>query len=284
MNDLTSQDLIKILKKLLKEASTTLRPDVIKALNNAKNNETDENGKKVLDMLTENVEIAKNENKPVCQDTGYVDFYFHWPASLPLIKDLQSIADDAVRQTYEEESYRFSIVSDPLFERKNTADNTPANITVLPSKYEELKITAMIKGGGSDNSSAVFMLNPSSSEKDIVDTVVAHVKKSGAKSCPPLLIGIGLGSSFDKVAQLSKKALIRPLSERNANKKYAQLERTILEEINALGIGPSDLGGEATALNVSIEHMPCHMATLPLAINLNCYALRCAQTVLGGPK
>ena len=279
---LNSKDLLDGLKKLLVEANTVLRPDVFEALKKAKEEETSENGQKVLSMLIENAEIAQKEKKPLCQDTGYVDFYFHWPEGVDVPGDLQEIADEAVKQTYREESYRFSIVDDPVFERKNTGDNSPANITVLPSREKELKITTMIKGAGSDNASAVLMLNPSSSEQDIIEAVLSQVKDFGAKSCPPLVVGIGIGASFDRVAYLSKKALLRPIDEANPDKKYAQLERKILEKINALGIGPSGLGGKATALNVSIEHAPCHMATLPIAINLNCYALRYAQTVLGG--
>jgi fumarate hydratase subunit alpha len=267
------------IKRLILQANTVLRADVLEALKRAYGAETNANGKKVLSMLIENAAIAKDESKPICQDTGYVDIYFEWPDGLPLRADLQEIANEAVRQVYSEKNFRKSIVKSSI-ERENTEDNTPANTYILPAEDSELKVKVFVKGAGSDNSSSLFMLNPSSSKEDIKKVVVDIVKANAAKSCPPLVVGIGIGASFDKVASLSKRALFRRLGEANPSKPYAELEEEILAEINSLGIGPSGLGGDTTALSVAIEQAPCHMASLPVAINLNCHALRTAEKVI----
>ncbi len=294
-----STTLISNLKDLIIQANTVLRPDVLAALKTAFQSENSANGKKALGMLLENVQIAKTENLPICQDTGYVDIFIQWPASLSVAEAFrpphgnlkvsstifQDIANEAVRQAYGEQLYRASMVDDPLFKRKNTHDNTPANVTLSLSDSSELKLSVFIKGAGSDNASKQAMLNPSSSLDDIIEFVVSHVKEYGARSCPPLIIGIGIGATFDKVASLAKKALLRPIDSHDSRlttHDYIDLEQEILRRVNELGIGPSALGGAATALAVNIEQAPCHMATLPIAINLNCYALRSASATLGG--
>jgi len=282
MSEFSANILIAKIKELIIEANTVLRPDVLEALKKAQNTEDKPNGQKVLGMLIENASLAQSEGKPLCQDTGYVHVYFGWPSNIALRNDLGEIVNEAVKQAYSEKPFRSSIVADPLFERKNTSDNTPAAFVVRPAKDRNLKIKVLIKGAGSDNSSAVFMLNPACASSELVKVVVEHVKANAAKSCPPLVVGIGIGSSFDKVAVLSKAALHRNLSEANKDARYAELERQILSEINNLGIGPSGLGGKTTALSVMIKQASCHMASLPVAVNLNCYALRTAEATIGG--
>lgn len=273
--------LINKIKDLIIEANTVLRPDVRQALQEAHQSEDNANGKKALGMLLENADIAKAEHKPICQDTGYVDIYFEWPKKLALLPDLAKVVDEAVRQAYIENNFRTSLVSDPLFVRKNTEDNTPANLYLWPTTDTKITIKVFVKGGGSDNSSAVYMLNPSSSDRELIEAVVNQVKEHGAKSCPPLVVGIGIGGSFDKVTSLSKAALWRQINQANEDAKYAALEEEILGKVNDLGIGPSGLGGKTTALAMLIEQSPCHMATLPVAVNLNCYALRTAKATIG---
>jgi len=280
MSEISAGILIENIKELVIQANTVLRSDILEALKNAQKTEDNSNGQKVLGMLIENAALAEREGKPVCQDTGYVHVYFGWPAEMAIRSDLAEIVNEAVKQAYAERPFRNSIVADPLFERKNTSDNTPAAFVVRPAKDRKLTIKVLIKGAGSDNSSAVFMLNPSSSSSELVKVVVEHVKANAAKSCPPLVVGIGIGSSFDKVAALSKAALFRNINETNKDSRYAELEKQILEEINGLGVGPSGLGGKTTALSVIIKQAPCHMASLPVAINLNCYALRTAAAII----
>ncbi len=280
MSEIKKEVLLEKIKELVIKANTVLRPDVLDALKEAQEIEENPNGKKALTMLIENTDIAKKEGIPVCQDTGYVDIYFIWPASIALRNDLQDIADEAVKHAYSEKPFRKSIVADPLFERKNTNTNTPVNIKVFATKEEKLQIRVVVKGAGSDNSSVLFMLNPSISEDELKKIIIEHVREYAAKSCPPLVIGMGIGSSFDQVAHLSKKALFRKIKEANTDAKYAKLEENILKEVNNMGIGASGLGGKTTALSVMIEKAPSHMATLPLALSLNCYALRTASTYI----
>lgn len=277
MHQVTADILTNKLKELIVQANTVLRPDVRQALQGAYHSEDNPNGRKALGMLLENAAIAQTELKPICQDTGYVDVYFKWPQSLALLPNLAKIADEAVKQAYVENNFRTSLVSNPFFDRENTKDNTPANLFLLPATDKKITIKVFVKGAGSDNASAVYMLSPSSSDIELIEAVVSQVEAHGAKSCPPLVIGIGIGSSFDKVASLSKAALWHQIGQGNKDARYAELEEEILSKVNALGIGPSGLGGKTTALSVHIEQAPCHMATLPVAVNINCYALRTAQ-------
>lgn len=281
MKDITADLLLNSIKDLIIQANTILRPDVVETLKKALVEEDNTRGKKALQMLLDNVVVAKEEVKPICQDTGYVDVYFKWPQGLRLRSDLIQIVNDAVKDVYSEYKFRKSLVSDPIFKRQNTDDNTPANISIETSSDDKLTIKVLVKGAGSDNASAVLMLNPSISNTDLTETIVNHVKVHGAKSCPPLIIGIGVGSTFDKAASLSKRALLRTIGEPNKDGHYAALEEELLNRVNDLGIGPSGLGGKTTALAVHIEQAPCHMATMPVAVNLNCYALRTAETTIG---
>lgn len=266
--------------EMCQEANIFLGDDVVDALKKALLDEESPAGKEVLKQLIENVEIARNEQIPVCQDTGFAVFFVDWGQEVHLTGgSLEDAINEGVRRGYREGYLRKSIVSDPL-KRVNTGDNTPAVIHTSLVPGDKVKITFAPKGGGSENMSTVKMLKPSDGVDGVVDFVVNHVKESGPNPCPPIVVGVGIGGTFDKVAVMAKKALIRPLGKPHPEPFYANLEQRILKEINDLGIGPQGFGGRVTALAVHIETFPAHIASLAAAVNINCHVARHVERVI----
>ena len=237
--------------------------------------EESELGREALTILLENVRIARERGIPVCQDTGVAVFYVRLGQEV-VIEDgsLVEAINRGVAKAYSEAYLRKSIVSDPLYDRRNTGDNTPAIIHVEPIPGSELRMGFMPKGAGAENMSRVEMLKPADGLEGLKRFVLEVVERAGANACPPLVIGVGVGGTLDTVGWLAKKALFREWGRRHPDERYARLEEELLEEVNALGIGPQGFGGRLTALDVRIEHAPCHMASLPAAVNLNCHVHR----------
>ena len=231
--------------------------------------------KDFLNQCIENADIAKNEDMPICQDTGFAVFFVEIGQDIEIEGgSLTDAINEGTRQGYQEGFLRKSIVTDPLFERKNTRDNTPAVIHYNLVAGDKFKITFAPKGGGSENMSGVKMLKPSDGRAGVVDFVVNSVINASGNPCPPTIVGVGIGGTFEKCAFLAKKALLRKVGEKNPNPLYAELEEEILTKINQSQVGPQGLGGDTTALAVHIEYYPCHIASMPLAVNLNCHAAR----------
>ncbi|MCS7175193.1 fumarate hydratase [Pseudothermotoga sp.] len=226
------------------------------------------------EVIKRNVKVAKEKDLPLCQDTGFVEFFVFIPFNSVFDRPLQDICDEAVRKTYLLKPYRFSLVNDPLYERKNTQDNTPSVCHLFHWNEEKLQVRFLVKGGGSENLSRLFMLPPGSSEDDLVEILVKHVSDHGFNSCPPVRVGVGIGGSSDKAMLLSKLALTYNLNERNSNSRYATLEQRILDELNKLKIGFQGLGVGPTALTVHVLYAPTHIANLPVAVSFDCYLSR----------
>lgn len=229
-------------------------------------------GRSILARLLQNHKLAGEQMVPVCQDTGLAVVFAEVGQDVHIQGgSFESAVDEGVRQGYLNGYLRKSSVSDPLFERRNTGDNTPAIIHVRIVPGDKVRITLAPKGGGAENMSAVRMLTPSEGVEGVISFAVDTVSKAGPNACPPVVVGIGIGGTFDLVTVLAKSALLRPMGERNADPRYAELEERILEKVNGLGIGPQGFGGSTTALAVHIEAKPCHIASLPVAVNLNCH-------------
>lgn len=266
---------------LCKKANYKLPDDVKSAIKEAYKKEKSNLGKEVLSQIIKNYEIAENLNVPICQDTGIAVFFIKIGEDVKIVYgDIYNAINEAVRKGYLEGYLRASTVKDPLYERENTSDNTPAIIHLEIVKGKNLEITLMPKGAGSENMSKMTILTPSASEEDIENFVVKTVKEGGANVCPPVIVGVGIGGNLESCTLLSKKALLRDVGKQNPDLKYAQLESRILKKINKLGIGPSGFGGIYTALAVHIETAPCHISNLPICVNLNCHAARRASIVI----
>lgn len=255
-------------------AATELRPDVARALRDAANIERSERGRAVLGQLLENCQIAERDGVPLCQDTGTVWVWVELGAEERVGGDLQAAIDRAVVEAYTQGALRMSVCRDALLDRTNTGDNTPAFVDVTLRPGSGARVHVMLKGGGSDNSSALAMLDPSAGVEGVRQFVLETVQAKASGACPPVVVGVGVGATFDKVGVLAKKALLRPVGETNPDGRLAALERDLLAEINALGIGPGGLGGDATALAVHVATAPCHIAALPVAVNMGCSAVR----------
>lgn len=263
-------------RSAIAEAAVTLRPDVLAAMDDAVAQEPTERGALVLGQLLENARIARAERVPLCQDTGTAWVWVELGADECLGGDLQATVDEAVRQAYRDNGLRMSVVRDALGDRANTGDNTPAFVDVTMRPGHGATVSVMLKGGGSDNASALAMLDPSAGEDGIIRFVTETISAKATGACPPLVVGVGVGGTFDSVAKLAKKALLRPLDVAAASDAAAELEEALLAGINALGIGPAGLGGAATALGVRVLSAPCHIAALPVAVNVGCSAMRSA--------
>jgi len=238
-----------------------------------------EPAKKTLGEIIENFEIAERDGVPICQDTGVACVFVEIGQDVHITGDLTQAINKGVGQGYKEGYLRMSVISDP-FKRKNTGDNTPAMIYFDMVSGDKLKITVAPKGFGSENMSRIIMLRPSDGTEAVKSFVLETVENAGANPCPPVIVGVGIGGTFDKAALLSKKALLRSADDRHEDPFYAALEEELLESINTLGIGPQGFGGKTTALAVKILTMPTHIAGLPVAVNLNCHAARHVTEVL----
>ncbi|PKN74960.1 MAG: fumarate hydratase [Candidatus Cloacimonetes bacterium HGW-Cloacimonetes-2] len=248
---------------------------LLESLKEAKQREREEAAQLVLQDILDNAEIARAKLIPPCQDTGTQVFFVELGQEVLVTgKTLEAAINEAVSIASRDNYLRASIVKDPLYDRTNTRDNTPVVFHVKLVEGKKLTVTIAQKGGGAENMSRLYMMSPSSVEQDIIETVVKTVLEAGAKACPPLILGIGIGGNFESAPQIAKHALLRELGTPNDNARYAALEKQILVRLNESGIGAQGLGGSTTALAVHIEQAPCHIASLPLAINIQCHAHR----------
>lgn len=273
---LTPDAIARAVRLGIAEAATTLRSDVYHAVQRVASREPSPSGRDVLSCILENAQIAGQDRVPLCQDTGTVWVWVELGADECLGGDLYAAIDDAVREAYREGALRMSVVRDALFDRGNTGDNTPAFVDVTLRPGTGATVHVMLKGGGSDNASALAMLEPAAGESGVKRFVVDQVSTKGSSACPPLVVGVGVGGTFDSVAKLAKMALLRPVGTAAPDERTAAFESGVLEAINALGIGPGGLGGRTTALAVHVVTAPCHIAALPVAVNLGCSAMRTA--------
>ncbi len=272
------------IKELCIKAAFQLPPDVLAALQNAAKTESNPLSAKILQQLIENARIAVNENIPLCQDTGLAVLFVEQGADVviecPKDKTPVDAINTAVSEGYEKGFLRKSVVAEPMQHRKNTGNNTPAIIhwSIVPG--DKLKISFMAKGGGCENKSAFKMFKPTASQNEILDWIVEVVKSAGADACPPYVVGVGIGGDFELSTILSKKSLLRTIDKPNKDPYYAGLEKDLLTRINKLNIGPAGLGGDTTALAVLIETAPCHIASLPVSVNIECHSHRHAEIII----
>lgn len=279
MRSIDSKVIEDTVARLCIEANLRLPPDVINAIERAEKAEPWDGAKRILSLLGDNVRIASEKTLPVCQDTGMACVFVELGQDVHIEGDFEQAVNNGVRRGYGEGYLRKSVVCDPL-RRVNTGDNTPALVTVKLTRGDKMRITVMPKSFGSENMSALKMLKPADGVEGVKSFVLDTVEKAGANPCPPIIVGVGIGGSFDKAACLAKHALLRPVNEPNPDEYYAALERELLDKINALGIGPQGFGGKTTALAVLIEAMPTHVAGLPVAVNISCHATRRASASL----
>lgn len=264
----------------IRTSATTLRADCAHALERARcealTHEPSSRAASVLGDIMDNAAIARTDDVPLCQDTGSVWVCLHAGTDAQIPGDVFSLVDEAVARAYEEGDLRMSIVRDALFDRANTKTNAPAFCEIRFTDEPVSRLSVMLKGGGSDNASRLVMLAPGEGREGVKRVVMEAVREKAANACPPLVVGVGVGATFDKVAGLSKQALLRHVGAPAESAAADAFERELLDEINALGIGPGALGGACTALAVHVKTAPCHIATLPVAVNLGCCAMRSA--------
>ena len=277
MREIHAEEISNVISKLCIKTCTQLPDDVKGRIYKCRQEETWHTAKDVLDVIIENFET--NGNIPLCQDTGVACVFLNIGQDVHIIGDLHDAINKGIAQGYTEGYLRKSVVKDPLF-RVNTNDNTPAMtyIDIVPG--DQIEITVAPKGFGSENMSRLTMLKPADGVEGIKNFVLETVENAGPNPCPPMVVGVGIGGTFDKAAFLAKKALLRDMDVSNPVPFYAELENELLEKINALGIGPQGLGGKTTALSVAIEVLPTHIAGLPCAVNINCHSARHATEVI----
>lgn len=261
------------------EANCRLPEDMRRSIENARNEEKWDTARGILDKIIENYNIADEKFVPICQDTGVCCVFLKIGTDVHIEGDLIEAVNEGVRRGYRDGYLRKSVVGDPL-RRVNTGDNTPAMLYSELVPGDKLELTVAPKGFGSENMSKLAMLKPSDGVEGVKDFVLKTVEEAGPNPCPPIVVGVGIGGTFDKAALLAKKALMRSTDERNKDEYYAALEAELLDRINALGIGPQGFGGRTTALAVNIETMPTHIAGLPVAVNINCHVTRHRTVIL----
>ena len=279
MREISTQTITETVKKLCIEANCHLTEDVKNCIRCKRDEEGWQGAKDILNRIIENFEIADKENQPVCQDTGVACVFLKIGQDVHVNGSIADAVNEGVRQGYGEGYLRKSVVRDPL-DRVNTGDNTPAMIYYDLVEGDKMEITVAPKGFGSENMSKITMLRPSDGVEGVRNFVLRAVEEAGPNPCPPIVVGVGVGGTFDKAAFLAKKALLRSLDERNEDPFYAKLEEELLEGINSLGIGPQGFGGRTTALAVNIEKFPTHIAGLPVAVNINCHVARHKSEVI----
>lgn len=273
MREINAILITETVKKLCIEANCHLTRDVKEGIKASRKGEDWPTAQEILDRIIENFEIADKDNQPICQDTGVACVFIKVGQDVHISGNLTEAVNEGVRLGYKEGYLRKSVVRDPL-DRVNTGDNTPAMIYYDIVEGDKIEITVAPKGFGSENMSKIAMLRPSDGIEGVIDFVCKTVEEAGPNPCPPIVVGVGIGGTFDKAAYLAKKALLRPIDERNGDPFYRELEETLLEKINSLGIGPQGFGGRTTALAVNIEKFPTHIAGLPVAVNVNCHVTR----------
>ena len=268
-------------KKLFMDCNYFIGKDIMNALENAEKSETSPVGKSVLSQIIENDKIAAKEEIPLCQDTGMAVLFVEYGDKVAIENgSFDEAVNEGVRQAYGDGYLRKSVVADPVFDRVNTKDNTPAIIHTKIVSGNQIKITAGGKGFGSENMSAIKMLTPSYGVEGVKQFILDTVRSAGPNPCPPIVVGVGIGGTFERAAQLAKKATFRPLDTHHEDERYAALEDELLEKINKMGFGPAGLGGNTTALGVNIETSPTHIAGMPVAVNICCHAARHASTII----
>lgn len=274
-------DVTAAVKKLFMDCNYFIGSDIMNALETACENEQSPVGKSVLSQIIENDKIAAKEEIPLCQDTGMAVLFVEYGDKV-VIEDgsFDDAVNEGVRQAYSDGCLRKSVVADPVFDRVNTRDNTPAIIHTKIVSGNTIKITAGGKGFGSENMSAIKMLTPSYGVEGVKQFILDTVFKAGPNPCPPIVVGVGIGGTFERAAQLAKKATFRPIDTKNEDERYAALEDELLTEINKMGFGPAGLGGNTTAIGVNIETSPTHIAGMPVAVNICCHAARHASTTI----
>ncbi|MDP3387982.1 MAG: fumarate hydratase [Eubacteriales bacterium] len=266
-------------KLLFIQSSYDIGDTMLGMLGKAKENEDNDTARYVLDQIIENDLIARNDQVPMCQDTGIAVVFLEIGNEVCFTgKPIEDAINQGVREAFEEAYLRKSIVDDPLFLRKNTNDNTPAVIHYEFTRGGNVRVTIAAKGFGSENMSQIRMMKPADGVEGVKSFVIECVRKAGPNPCPPIVVGVGIGGSFEKAAILSKKALTREIGERSEDREYRELEIELLNELNSLGIGPAGLKGKTTCLAVHINHFPTHIAGMPVAVNIGCHAYRHATT------
>ena len=279
MREIQAERITEVVKRLCISANNHLPEDVKHCIEKSYEMENWPQAREILERIMENYQIADREDCPVCQDTGVACVFIKMGQEVHVQGDLNEAIHEGVRQGYAQGYLRKSVVRDPL-DRVNTGDNTPAMIYYDIVPGDKLEITVAPKGAGSENMSQIKMLKPSDGEQGVKDFVLWAVENAGPNPCPPIVVGVGVGGTFDKAAFLAKKALTRDLDTPNPNPFWAAMEKELLDKINALGIGPQGLGGKTTALSVNIEQMPAHIASLPVAVNINCHGARHEKEVI----
>lgn len=280
LRQISAKEISETVARLCQEANFNLGLDVLDAFDKSIQQEVSNSGKDILGQLIENAKIAREEQVPMCQDTGFAVIFAEVGQDVQVVDgSFNDAINEGVRKGYTEGYLRKSIVGHPL-ERKNTGDNTPAiiHITIVPG--DKIKITVAPKGGGSENMSGIKMLKPAEGVEGVKKFVIEQVRQAGPNPCPPIVVGVGIGGTFEKSALLAKEALLRPIGEHNPLPDIAELEKELLIEVNKLGIGPQGLGGRTTALAVNVEIFAAHIASLPVAVNINCHATRHKEAVL----
>lgn len=267
-------------ERLFKDLNYNIGNDISEALCNAQKNEESPVGKAVIAQLLENNKIAAEEKIPICQDTGMAVLFVEYGERVVIDGNFKEAVEEGVRRAYIGGYLRKSVVTDPVFDRVNTKDNTPAIIYTDIVEGDKIKILAGCKGFGSENMSQIKMLTPSAGIEGVKQFILDAVKYAGPNPCPPIVVGIGIGGTFEKAAQLAKKATLRPINTKNEDPRYAKLEDELIEEINKMGFGPAGLGGNTTAIGVNVETYPTHIAGMPVAVNICCHAARHKEAVI----
>jgi fumarate hydratase subunit alpha len=279
MKEINNSQIIDLVEKLCIDANYYLNKDIEQELSRRLECEESPLGKNVIQAIIENAKIAREDQVPICQDTGMAVVFVELGTEAHLRGDLEEAINEGVRRGYKKGYLRNSVVRDPI-DRVNTNDNTPAVIHYSVTSGDKIKIIVAAKGFGSENMSALAMLKPSDGIEGIKSFIINTVSKAGANPCPPIIAGVGVGGTMEKCALLSKKALLRPVGSSNADAFWNSVEKECLEKINSLGIGPAGFGGRTTALCVNIETFPTHIAGLPVAVNIGCHATRHAEGIL----
>lgn len=281
IRQIKAETITQTVKKLFMDCNYFIGKDIMNALETAYEKESSPVGKSVLSQIIENDKIASDEQVPLCQDTGMAILFVEYGDKV-VVEDgsFEDAVNEGVRQAYSEGYLRKSVVTDPVFDRVNTKDNTPAVIHTRIVSGNQIKILAGGKGFGSENMSAIKMLTPSYGIEGVKQFVLDTVRHAGPNPCPPIVVGVGIGGTFERAAQLAKKATFRAIDTHNEDERYASLEDELLEEINKMGFGPAGLGGNTTAIGVNVETAPTHIAGMPVAVNICCHAARHASAVI----
>jgi len=281
MREIEAHEITETVARLAREANVFLGEDVLAHLRLARLEEPSPVGQEVLDQILQNAEIAARTGLPLCQDTGYAVVYLDVGQDVHIVGgDLTTAVNEGIRRGYREGYLRKSIVNHPFSTRDNTKDNTPCVLHTEIVPGNQVKITVMPKGGGCENMSYLKMLTPSAGRQGVVDFVVESVDMSGGNPCPPVIVGVGIGGTSDQAMAIAKRALLREVGKPNADPEVADLEQEILRKVNALGLGPMALGGRTTALAVHVETYPAHIASMPVAVNLQCHSARWKSATL----